>query len=226
MQSQDPAPSVRAAGTASGQGLGLRSGLRLTSGLGLATRSPAPWLVALRWAAAAVTVAVLAWLSFTRNGWVPFLSGVDLGVHEFGHLIFVWAPDLWVALAGSLVQAAAPAGLAAYFLWRGDRLAVVLMVGWLGMSLHNVSVYIRDATRMELPLFGDDGSGAGHDWRNILGGLGWLDHTVGIAGMVTAWSVVAFITALGLAGWFARQDLATARVPRDDSTDADFLGPR
>lgn len=181
----------------------------------LAAGLPSVWrsslaLVAARWVVVAGAVALLAWLSFTRNGWVPFLSGVDLGVHEFGHLIFAWAPDLGVALAGSVVQVAAPAGLAAYFLWRDDRPAVVLMVGWLGMSLHNVAVYVHDATRMVLPLFGDDGSGAGHDWRYILGDLGWLARTDAIAGMVTTWSVVAFVTALGLAAWFARLDLRAA----------------
>lgn len=204
-------------GLPAGSAAGAQAGLPMPgpSGVPSAPGVSSPTLVVLRWGAAAVAVAALAWLSFTRNGWVPFLSGVDLGVHEFGHLVFVWAPDLWVALAGSLVQVAAPAALAAYFMWRGDRLAVVLMVGWLGMSLNNVSVYIRDATRMELPLFGDDGSGSGHDWRAILGDLGWLDHTAGIAGMVTTWSVVAFATALGLAGSFAREELSTARLHRD-----------
>lgn len=166
-----------------------------------------PPVIAATWIAVAGAVALLAWLSFTRNGWVPFLSGVDLGVHEFGHLIFAWAPDLGVALAGSLVQVAAPAGLAAYFLWRDDRPAVVLMVAWLGMSLNNVSVYIHDATRMVLPLFGDDGSGAGHDWRFILGELGWLGHTDSIATLVRLASVAAFIASVALACWFAREDL-------------------
>jgi hypothetical protein len=166
-----------------------------------------PAAAVLRAGAAAVAVLVVAWLSFTRGGWVPFLSGVDLGVHEFGHMVVMWAPALWVSLAGSLVQVAAPAGLAAYFWWRRDRLAVVMMVAWTGMSLNNVSAYIHDATRMELALFGDDGSGAGHDWHTILGELGWLDHTDAIAGSVRFGSAMAFAAALGLVAWFARGDL-------------------
>jgi hypothetical protein len=179
-------------------------------------RAVAPAAIALKWAAAAVVVLLVAWLSFTRAGWVPFLSGVDLGVHEFGHMVFMWAPALWMSLAGSLVQVAAPAALAGYFWWRRDRLAVVLLVAWVGMSLNNVSVYIRDATRMQLALFGDDGSGAGHDWRNILGDLGWLEHTDAISALVRFGSVVAFLGALGLAAWFAREDLGPTRS-RDDS---------
>ncbi len=150
-----------------------------------------------------MAVVALAWLSFSRNGWVPFLSGVDLGVHEFGHLLFFWGPALLTSLSGSLVQVAAPAGLAGYFWWRRDRLAFVLMVAWLGMSLNSVAVYVHDATRMVLPLFGDDGTGAGHDWRNILTELGWLPHTDLIATLVRACSALSFGAALALVVWFA-----------------------
>ena len=167
--------------------------------------------VLVKWGAVAAAVVALAWLSFGRNGWVPFLSGVDLGVHEFGHLLFGWAPFLLIAAAGSALQVMAPAALAGYFWWRRDRLAVVLLFGWLGMSLNNVAVYIGDANRMVLPLFGDDGSGAGHDWHNILGELGWLAQADGLAGLVRAGSLVAFLAGVGLAGWFARCDLVPTR---------------
>jgi hypothetical protein len=159
-----------------------------------------------RWGAVAIAVLLLAWFSYTRAGWVPFLAGVDLGVHEFGHLLFWWAPSLVMSLAGSCLQVAAPAALAGYFWSRRDRVAVVLLTAWLGMSLHNVSVYIHDATRMALPLFGDDGSGAGHDWRNILGDVGWLAHTDTIAGLVRFSSLLVFAGALALGGWFAWQE--------------------
>lgn len=181
-----------------------------------ARAQPSAASTALRWATVAGAVLLLAWLSYTRNGWVPFLSGVDLGIHEFGHLLFLWAPALVMSLAGSGLQVAAPAALAGYFWWRRDRVAVVLLTAWLGMSLHNVSVYIRDATQMRLPLFGDDGSGAGHDWRNILSDLGWLAHTESIAGLVRLLSVLAFGAALGLAGWFAWREQRPSSPRRAD----------
>jgi len=49
------------------------------------------------------------------------------------------------------------------------------------------------------PLVGDDGSGAGHDWHNILGTLGWLESTDAIANAVRTASVILFIVAFGLA---------------------------
>lgn len=160
------------------------------------------WHATGQWVVAAVAALVLAWLTYTREGWVPLLSYFDLGVHEFGHLLTMWAPALVVWAAGSFLQVAAPLGLAAYFLYRQDRFAVVLMVAWSAESLNNVSVYAGDAQTMVLPLFGDDGSGAGHDWHNILGRLGLLESTDAIARVIQLGSVLLFVAALGLAAWW------------------------
>lgn len=162
----------------------------------------------LRYAAAALAAIALAWLTYSRHGWIPILSGADLGVHEFGHLLTFWAPALLCSFAGSFLQVAAPLGLAAYFWRRREGFAVVLMVAWAAESLNNVSVYVGDAQRMVLPLFGDDGSGAGHDWHNILARLGLLPQTDLLAALARAGSVALFAAALGLAAlgmWQARR---------------------
>jgi len=111
----------------------------------------------------------------------------------------MWAPPLLCSLAGSFAQVALPLGLAAYFWRRKDGFAVVLLVAWAAENLNNVAVYVADAERMVLPLVGDDGSGAGHDWHNILLELGWLTSTDAIANGVRATSVCLFVVALGLA---------------------------
>ena len=160
---------------------------------------PTLWNATLQWIVAALVTVALAWLTFSRDGWIPLLSGADLGIHESGHLLTFWAPPLLCSLAGSLLQVAAPLGLAAYFWHRRDRFAVILMIAWAAESLNNVSVYVADAQRMVLPLFGDDGSGAGHDWHNILSELGWLEHTDQLADLVRTGSVILFVVALGLA---------------------------
>jgi hypothetical protein len=160
------------------------------------------WHTTLQWVVAAAITAALAFFTYTREGWVPILSYFDLGVHEFGHLLAFWAPELIVWPAGSVLQVATPLALAAYFWHRRDRFAVILMIAWAAESLHNVSIYIADAQRMVLPLFGDDGSGAGHDWHNILGRLGWLESTAAIADFVSFLSIVLFALALALTGWW------------------------
>ena len=157
------------------------------------------WGLTWQWVTAAAVTVLLAWLTYSRDGWIPILSAFDLGVHEFGHLLTFWAPPLLCSLAGSFLQVAAPLALGGYFWWRRDSLAAILMIAWSAENLHNVSVYIADAQVMILPLFGDDSSGAGHDWHNILLQLNALDATDQFALVVKTCSVILFIVALGLA---------------------------
>ena len=163
------------------------------------SRSTGLWATTIQWLAAAAVIATLAWLTYTRNGWIPILSGADLGVHEFGHLVFFWSPTIWEQFAGSFMQVALPLVACAYFWRRGDRLAVSVTIAWAAESLNNVSVYVYDATRMVLPLFNDDGSGSGHDWHNVLGELGLLRWTDPIAYLMRGLSVALFLLPLALA---------------------------
>ena len=61
---------------------------------------------------------------------------------------------------------------------------------------------------------------------NILGGLGWLEHTDTITGLVRFGSMVAFLGALGLAAWFAREDLGPTRSQDDSLAEWDHLPRR
>jgi hypothetical protein len=151
------------------------------------------------WVVAAAVTALLAWLTYSGGGWIPVLSAFDLGVHELGHLLTAWAPALVCQLAGSFLQVALPMVFCAYFWRRRDRLGAIVTLAWAAENLHNVSVYIGDARVMVLPLFGDDGSGAGHDWHNILTTLGALGATDQLALVVKTGSVCLFVVALGLA---------------------------
>ena len=169
---------------------------------GVSVRGAYTWKGTWQWVVAIAVTSLLAVLTYTREGWVPLLSRADLGIHEFGHLLFWWAPTLLVQLAGSLMQVLLPLLIGAYFLWKRDRMAAALMLAWAAESLNNVSVYIYDATRMQLPLVLDDGSGSAHDWHNILGGLGALSHTDTLAYTVRGVSVAMFVAAVGLVIWW------------------------
>jgi hypothetical protein len=170
-----------------------------------AAPKPTLWYMTLQWVVAAAITGALAWLTFATHGWIPILSPFDLVIHEIGHVLFVWAPTLLMQMGGSLGQVALPLVIAACFWWRRDDFAVSVLLAWAAESLHNVSIYVADAQDMLLPLVGDDGSGAGHDWHNVLGTLGWLESTDAIANAVRTASVLLFIVAVGLAALgFAR----------------------
>jgi hypothetical protein len=190
------------------------------------SRKTLTWKSTFQWIVAIVVACLLAWLTYSREGWVPWLSNVDLGVHELGHMLAFWAPDLLVQVAGSFLQVAVPLALGGYFWWRHDRLAVVLTAAWAAESLNNVSVYIYDATRMQLPLLGDDGSGAGHDWHNILSRLGLLDHTDAIAYTVRGLSGALFALAFGLAVWWWVKGLRGSQKPARIDASQFFPPPR
>ncbi|NLG66073.1 MAG: hypothetical protein GX537_10765 [Actinobacteria bacterium] len=76
--------------------------------------------------------------------------------------------------ADSFIQVVLPLASAAYFLRREVRFAVVLTVAWVAEPLNNIRVHAADAQTMVLPLFEDNGSGAGYDSYNILNRIGWL----------------------------------------------------
>ena len=165
---------------------------------------PAPaaegiWQRTLQWVVAAAVTVALATLTFVGDGWIPILSAADLVIHEAGHWLTFWAPALLCSLAGSFLQVALPLCFAAYFWRRRDGFAVILLIAWAAENVNNVAVYVGDAQRMALSLVGDDGSGAGHDWHNILRDLGWLSSTDALAAGVRAASVCLFVVALGLA---------------------------
>jgi hypothetical protein len=163
-----------------------------------AAARPTLWRRTGQWIVAAALTGALAWLTFSTHGWITVISPFDLVVHEGGHVLFVWAPTLLMQMGGSIAQVALPLVFAACFWWRRDDFAVIVLLAWAAESLNNVSIYVADAQDMLLPLVGDDGSGAGHDWHNILGTLGRLESTDAIADAVRTASVLLFIVALGL----------------------------
>ena len=141
-------------------------------------REPQAWW----WIVSAAVVVLIGVLSVRSGARVPFLWGVDLGIHEFGHLVTFWAPWPVTAVAGSVFQVAFPLGLAAYFLFaRNEPWAAAPLLAWAGASSRNVAVYIADAPFQRLELLG--GPGVKHDWATLLAGPG-LRFTAPLAGAV------------------------------------------
>ncbi|NTU71496.1 MAG: hypothetical protein HGB10_06720 [Coriobacteriia bacterium] len=165
----------------------------------LADPPPAPpgerlWV----WAVSAAAVIVIGALSATSGARVPLLWFVDFGVHEFGHMVFMWAPWTVTAAAGSISQVALPLGLAAYFAFaRRELWAAAPLLAWAGASARNAAVYIADAPYQRLQLWG--GEGSLHDWAQLLQGkpmmlaeeIAWTVNAVG-------WLAIAGALAMAL----------------------------
>jgi hypothetical protein len=144
----------------------------------------------------ALTVVLLAWglNGLAHPGAFTLLDGVDLAVHETGHLVFAPFGE-WMGIAGgTLMQLLMPAAFAASFWRRGDQHAACIALWWLAQSLGNVATYVADARAQELPLVG----GGEHDWTWLLGEAGLLSHDHQIA---RAMRTVAVLLMLGASAW-------------------------
>lgn len=141
-----------------------------------------------------VAVAVIGWFPFVAGTRVPLLGLFDFGIHELGHLLFIWAGRTVHFLAGSVVQVLVPAGLAVAFWWWGNLPAVAVMTAWTGANLWDVSVYVADAPYQALPLWG----GGQHDWATLLGQWNAIDRAGDIAGVLSFVGGVLVVGALVL----------------------------
>ena len=106
---------------------------------------------------------------------------IILPMHEAGHLLFSLFGQTLHILGGSFWQVAFPLFWFVLALKQRSQAAPFALF-FTGLSLMDVSLYIRDAHFMAMPLLGGDSSG--HDWRNLLSSWDMLDsaETLGDAG--------------------------------------------
>jgi hypothetical protein len=137
-------------------------------------------------------------LIFSTNHYI-FLDNVNLLIHEAGHLIFGFFPGIFPALGGTINQLLIPILFLIYFYRNKDILGFNFCIFWVGDNLINISVYIKDANKMMLPLIGQN-DGFGHDWNNILSALNILSMANWIGNFVFILGISALFTSvLGLA---------------------------
>ncbi len=110
-----------------------------------------------------------AWLVFFyRYHWV---DGINLLIHEAGHLVFSLFGETLGVLAGPALQLAVPFYIT-FRLWRrGEAVPAAVSALWSAESLMYTAEYMGDANRLALPLIG----GHPHDWRLLLDRAGALE---------------------------------------------------
>ncbi len=148
---------------------------------------------------------------------VRFLDRVDLIAHEAGHLLFSYFGESLMIFGGTIGQLFVPVAVTIYFAARREYFSGAVTLFWTGQNLFNISVYVRDAQAMALPLVTvGGGEDAIHDWNYIFTKLGLLrwDQAIGtgvfiIGLLICAASVIAgFYFAFSAA---AEEGLRTAK---------------
>jgi len=122
------------------------------------------------------------------------LDGVDLAIHETGHLVFAPFGEFVGVAGGTLFQLIMPLVFVGYFWRRSDRHAASVALWWVGQNCGHIAYYLADARAQELPLVG----GGEHDWNYLLGRTGLLAHDQGIAHGVVALGVLLVLASATL----------------------------
>lgn len=106
--------------------------------------------------------------------WI-FLDNLNLLIHEAGHFITWPFGEFIHILGGSLFQILFPCCFFVYFFRRRDYFSASFILFWIADNIINVSIYMRDAQVMQLPLLGGDG--VIHDWNWLFTSMGILSYT-------------------------------------------------
>ena len=144
----------------------------------------------------ALSVALLVYgvYGLRHQGEGSLLDGVDLAIHETGHLVFGPFGEFVGFAGGTLFQLLMPAVFVGYFMRRGDQYAGSVALWWIGQNCGHIAVYVADARAQELPLVG----GGEHDWEYLLGRMGLLAQDHAIARTITG---VGYLLVVGAAAW-------------------------
>ncbi len=127
-----------------------------------------------------------------------FLDGVNLALHEGGHLIFSPLGQTLQVLGGTIGQLFFPCACVVHFARRGRPFDAAICSIWFGESLMYTATYLGDAQRQALPLVG----GHLHDWHFLLSRAGLLAQSEPLG---RALHVIGSLAVLAAWGWAARQ---------------------
>jgi len=146
-----------------------------------------------------VILGIYGFILLRDPGTFRLIDNVNLAIHEAGHVFFGPFGEFIGFLGGTLMQLIVPLTFMGYFLYKRDMFAASILLWWVGQNLWNISVYVKDARSMELPLVG----GGVHDWRVILGETGLLPRDQEIGGMVYSVGVICYLVSLLWGTWTA-----------------------
>jgi hypothetical protein len=134
------------------------------------------------------------------------IDTINLFIHEAGHFFFKPFGMVVHVLAGSIFQILLPL-LLVIVTYRTNIRTIGYAGFWLGESIINVSIYIKDAPYRQLKLIG---KGLIHDWHWLLSDN--LDLAEPLAFAFYFAGVLACLASIGVGVWFAVKAFRTEDV--------------
>lgn len=133
------------------------------------------------------------------------VKGLNLGIHELGHVVFAFFGDFVGIAGGTLLQLAIPLIAFWMFYRQRDYFAIAIAFCWLGTNFFDVSAYAADARAGELPLVSLGGGDPEHDWFVMLAETNLLYYDNVIGGLFRLLGMVSFGVGLAFGFWVIRQ---------------------
>ncbi|OQX56238.1 MAG: hypothetical protein B5M53_02420 [Candidatus Cloacimonas sp. 4484_209] len=155
------------------------------------------WCKGRNWYLRAVLLIFLIYVG-CRHLFNPFYTsifgGLNLAIHELGHLVFRFAGEFIMVAGGTILQLAVPLVSAVMFVFQQDYFAVTVCGVWLSTNLYSVAAYVGDARAQVLYLVTVGGGEPIHDWHYLLSHLHILSWDTSIATFIR---LMAFISMWG-----------------------------
>lgn len=128
-------------------------------------------------------------------------AGLNLAVHEAGHLLFLALPQFWAAAGATLIQLALPTLVGLLFLRRRADFGAALALFWLSTTLVGIAIYAGDARAQALPLDSPLSGAPVHGSAFLLGELGLLERAQTVAAAFRAAGLLLMAASVGLGTW-------------------------
>jgi hypothetical protein len=172
------------------------------------------------WQPRALLLLLCGWI-FLRHlndpTYTGIVKGLNLALHEIGHVLFGFLGEFIGIMGGTLFQLAAPLIAFWMFYRQRDYFALGIALCWLGTNFFDVAIYAADAKLQALPLVSIGGAEPMHDWFIMLAETDLLNHDKTIGGLFRALGVLSFLAGLGFGGWVLLQMRAAPNTQQAES---------
>lgn len=159
----------------------------------------------------------LGWILFQHiesETYSSIFGGLNLAIHEGGHLLFMWSRiDFLTVAGGTVLQCLCPVFAGIMFFRQKDFFAITVACFWLGTNFAHIAPYAADARAQLLPLVSPFPGAPGHDWNYLLATLGLLRQDQLVGGAFRAAGILTMGSALVAGAWHLR---VMAKLARDE----------
>jgi len=132
-------------------------------------------------------------------------SGLNLAIHEAGHLLFMWSGNDFLTVGGgTMLQCLCPVFAGIVFYRQRDFFAITIALFWLGTNFAHIAPYAADARAQLLPLVSPFPGAPGHDWNYLLGTMGLLRQDQLVGGAFRAAGILTMGASLWRSIWVLR----------------------